>query len=298
MAVFLNATEARSSARANLTIFDEVRTIERAVLVASDNGDYETVVIDTTMTNTVIDTNKNFHDPVVLVGSIGVAVPAATPYATIGHVLEINTIDVTFTGTTLTSVVNDINAAFPLNEIVASAYLDTGLYYLRLYSSSGDPVTISNSAGTPLTWIGMTAGTYQSITTSSDTITITAHGFLTGDKISFLTAGVLPTGLTSGYTSVYYAIKTDNDNFKVATTLSNALNNIPIDLVNQGTGIHSVKKTSDSELYFQVFQKNITDRVRSDHMNQVIAYFESLGYVISRVLNTGTGSTFYWSIQW
>lgn len=52
MAIFPAATDARTLAESNLVIFDEVRAIERAILVAAATGVLEVVVDDnTTMTN-------------------------------------------------------------------------------------------------------------------------------------------------------------------------------------------------------------------------------------------------------
>jgi len=52
MVIFPTASDARTLAENNLVIFDEVRTIERAIIVAASGGFLETVVDDdTTMTN-------------------------------------------------------------------------------------------------------------------------------------------------------------------------------------------------------------------------------------------------------
>ena len=50
MTYYLNATEARSHARSNLTIFDEVNAVMRAIIVASDAGDYSITINNTTLT--------------------------------------------------------------------------------------------------------------------------------------------------------------------------------------------------------------------------------------------------------
>lgn len=52
MTVFPSAADARVYSANNLIIFDEVRTLERAILVASDAGNLEAIVNDNTaMTN-------------------------------------------------------------------------------------------------------------------------------------------------------------------------------------------------------------------------------------------------------
>ena len=53
-----------------------------------------------------------------------------------------------------------------------------------------------------------------------------------------------------------------------------------------------------SQAYFDVWQELATDRVLDDQMNEVIKHFESLGYSIVRKLNTDSGTTFFWELQW
>ena len=55
---------------------------------------------------------------------------------------------------------------------------------------------------------------------ASDTINYTAHGLSTGDKIIYTAGGTDLTNLSSGTT--YYAIKVDDNNFKLASSSSNA----------------------------------------------------------------------------
>lgn len=50
--VFLTATEARSGARNNLTIFNEIRDLEAKILIEVDLGNLEVTVDDTVMTST------------------------------------------------------------------------------------------------------------------------------------------------------------------------------------------------------------------------------------------------------
>jgi hypothetical protein len=50
--------------------------------------------------------------------------------------------------------------------------------------------------------------------------------------------------------------------------------------------------------YFSVWQGVTNDRAKTDQMNQVISYFENLGYTISRLTNTATNKTFKWVISY
>lgn len=47
--IMLTATQARNKAQNDLVIFNEVRSIELAILTASANGEYEAVLTNTTM---------------------------------------------------------------------------------------------------------------------------------------------------------------------------------------------------------------------------------------------------------
>jgi hypothetical protein len=109
------------------------------------------------------------------------AVPAVigtelNPTVTIGDEITINGTTVTFTGTTLTQVVADINNTFV--EYNADDTVPQGIRarnnngYLELYvtytTSGNDPrdgkMIISNSVGTPLADLGITAATYDAPT--------------------------------------------------------------------------------------------------------------------------------------
>jgi hypothetical protein len=60
---------------------------------------------------------------------------------------------------------------------------------------------------------------------------------------------------------------------------------------------NSVTITQQSELYFNDWS-NKTNNSRSNEMNRVILYFETLKYKITRKKNTATNKTFYWMIEW
>lgn len=50
--------------------------------------------------------------------------------------------------------------------------------------------------------------------------------------------------------------------------------------------------------YFNCWQGNVQSREKSDQMNQVILYFENLGYSIQRLKNTNTNKTIKWEINY
>lgn len=54
----------------------------------------------------------------------------------------------------------------------------------------------------------------------------------------------------------------------------------------------------DSVTYYNVWSGTTADRVKTDQMNQVIKYFQNLGYTIERLKNTTTNKNFKWVISY
>ena len=54
----------------------------------------------------------------------------------------------------------------------------------------------------------------------------------------------------------------------------------------------------DSVGYYNVWSGTVADRAKSDQMNQVINYFENLGYTIERLKNTTTNKNLKWVITY
>jgi len=85
--------------------------------------------------------------------------------------------------------------------------------------------------------IGGTVAT-SAVNTSTETITLTAHNFSTGDEVHYSNGGgTTLAGLTDD--TIYYCIKIDANNFKLATNLANANDSTAINLT--GTGNNSQK---------------------------------------------------------
>ena len=54
----------------------------------------------------------------------------------------------------------------------------------------------------------------------------------------------------------------------------------------------------DSVAYYNVWSGTVADRAKTDQMNQVVKYFENLGYTIERLKNTTTNKNFKWVISY
>ena len=105
--------------------------------------------------------------------------------------------------------------------------INAGSRYVR-YSATPAALEDYNQDGTG---IG-----FADVNVNSNTITLTNHGFVTGD---FVTYRADPNGdAIGGLTDLqeYYMIKIDNDNFRVASTKYNAQRGFGVDLTSQGTG--------------------------------------------------------------
>jgi hypothetical protein len=55
--------------------------------------------------------------------------------------------------------------------------------------------------------------------------------------------------------------------------------------------------SSAAPLYYNTWKYNDNEE-RADHMNQVIFYFDNLGYDIKRITNLSSLNTFKWKIRW
>ena len=53
---------------------------------------------------------------------------------------------------------------------------------------------------------------------------------------------------------------------------------------------------TDGQNYYKAYQGTITDTVKTEQMNEVIAHFQNKGYTIARKSSSGT--YFYWEITW
>jgi hypothetical protein len=71
------------------------------------------------------------------------------------------------------------------------------------------------------------------VSLADDTITQINHRFITGQRVTYATTGSAIGNLPAG---VYYIIKNDQNTIKLATSLSNANNNIAVNFTSLGTG--------------------------------------------------------------
>jgi hypothetical protein len=91
-----------------------------------------------------------------------------------------------------------------------------------------------------------------SFNTTTNEITMTGHGLVTGATLYFFTGGTVPTGLTN-YRD-YWVIRVDNDKIKLANTYADAIAGTAVDFSTQGTNAHLLLPqvtvpSTDNEFY-------------------------------------------------
>jgi len=89
-----------------------------------------------------------------------------------------------------------------------------------------------------VTGTGIGNRTVSGVDTSLNTLTITAHGFFTGQSMTLTTSGGLPSPLAISTT--YYVIVVDANTISLATTLQRAQVSTAIDIATSGTGTQTL----------------------------------------------------------
>lgn len=116
----------------------------------------------------------------------------------------------------------------------------------------GSAVAFSDNGTGPMIFSLQDKASYSSLTgdLSNDLLTVSETFFewvSTGFAVTVSSDGVLPEGLSANTT--YYLIKTDvNNKVKLASTAANAQLGVAVDILNAGTGNHTIFDTHNLEL--------------------------------------------------
>ncbi len=82
------------------------------------------------------------------------------------------------------------------------------------------------------------------VSVADNTITIAAHGYITGTKVAASTSGGLPGGLSA---TNYWVIKSDSTTIKLASSLANATAGTAVDITSAaGGGTHTLTPATSS----------------------------------------------------
>lgn len=142
----------------------------------------------------------------------------------------------------LTSGERDLG--FGSNTLAASGKVNTELnelYKWALYLNDGIFTGGVTFDSLQVGGISITFGSHTFTANSgTDELTVTAHGLSTGDGVmnTSNSGGALPSPLIAA--TPYFAIVTGANTFKLATSRSNALSGVAIDLTTNGTGTNSI----------------------------------------------------------
>ena len=111
----------------------------------------------------------------------------------------------------------------------------TGAGGLRMFTGIGGFEAIYEYPG--LSANNRTTATFTAATT--DIVTATAHGYVTGDRVRLTNSGgALPAGLAAA--TDYYVIRLTADTFKLAASDALATAGTAVDITGTGTGTHSI----------------------------------------------------------
>jgi hypothetical protein len=117
------------------------------------------------------------------------------------------------------------------------------------------------------------------VTTGTDTIAETAHGLVTGDKVRLTSTGTLPAGLA--LLTDYYAIRVDNNNFKLASSAKNAERGIAVDITAAaGGGTHTVTEQEVDRRALDVWMVNPID-VNITQADEITVFQGTSPWVVS-----------------
>lgn len=166
MTYYINKTQARTIARADLTIFNEVSALMKQIITDSGNGLYETTITDgTTMTEST--------PTITITGSAANPTIVGTPTLIIAG----STITLGTSGLNLNAVISDINDA-AVSGLVASKNAANNLV-LTYTAPAATAWTVVIGAGTANTPLGVTAQTY----TATDPSSVSYYNVWTGTSV-------------------------------------------------------------------------------------------------------------------
>lgn len=161
------------------------------------------------------------------------------------------------TGSTITKLQGGFPRFYRFNN-GQQVFYNGSLYTILSVDTALQVLTLTSSVGTVIEQSFAAAA----VTTATDQIAITAHGYQTGAIVTPTSTGTLPSGIPgTPFPSVdggvyVYVIRVDANNIKLATTLANALAGTAIDLTTQGTGTHTLHPVIEPRFSNNIFRQN------------------------------------------
>ena len=153
----------------------------------------------------------------------------------------------------------------------------------------GDTDTLADAPKYVTPSISIDATAAGVVVLADDKIVSNDHGFKSGDRVTYTSAGVAITGLTSG--TMYWVIRVDDDEFQLATSYANAIAGTPVVgltvLGDQTADTFRVTPDENSETGTVVF----VDVVEAGIASNVAKGLKNPGWNTYRTYTTGDGRT-------
>ena len=116
------------------------------------------------------------------------------------------------------------------------------------------PKNVSEAGAGSIAGVQTTAGVANKVDVDNDQITISSHPYVTGTKVAATTSAAdFPSGLSA---TNYWVIKVDANTIQLATNLANAADGTAVDLVDIGTGTHTLTAATASGNIFKMQKSN------------------------------------------
>lgn len=145
-------------------------------------------------------------------------------------------------------VATAINALTGFTAVITTADSTTHLNCTAVNAGVVTAPTVYSKAGASgtgsITKAVTTPGTASTVNLTTDRVTITAHGQVTGAKGQLTTSSALPTGLLTS--TDYFIIVIDTNTVQFASSLVLAVAGTAIDLTNAGVGTQTFTPTTSS----------------------------------------------------
>lgn len=126
------------------------------------------------------------------------------------------------------------NILVPVGSIRPIAYRTADAGNLMCNGSAVSRSTYANL----FTKISPLIGSFTVTIATPAVVTLSGHGFFTGDSVYLTTTGALPTGLTAN--TLYYVIEVNSTTFRLATSRANARAGTAINTTGSQSGVHSL----------------------------------------------------------
>lgn len=283
LAIQANYANGTTGAKTFASGVREVDTITFAAKASTGDGDYF-VVNDWNGLSWAVALDTTGGAANTPTGAAWVAIPA-------GRKVYTDVSSATTGGDIELLVATAINALTGFTDVITTSDSTADLICTAVNAGVVTAPTVYSKAGAPgtgsITKAVTTAGTASTVNLTTDQVTITNHGQVTGTKGQVSTSSALPTGLSA--VTDYFIIKIDADTVQFATSLANAVAGTAIDLTNAGVGTQTFTPTTSAGNVLKA-------QVSLDGTNYVdvtTANFPLINLAMTVTISTSSGSVLW-----